>query len=341
MTPLPETWVEAVYSRGIFPLWAAVCVPLTGALPFPVGPALVPVALIALSILSMRTWLRGRREGRSRRALFLAASRRGLLGVSWLYFLFLACWGASYARVPLDRKLQLEERDLSGAEVEELAGAVIEGILRDFTPPDQRDGPAALASARESLLEVFHDWYGERPALSRHVKRLPPGTLMAFGTSGMAFPYTLEPLVDGGLPEVGFLPVATHELVHVAGIAHEGEADFVAAVAGLRARNSYARYAAALRVYRVLRAELSARRRRELDGRLPGGAVTDIQEIQQAYRRREVRRLARIQGQVFDAHLKLQGLEQGVKDYSRAVKFLHAARRQGILTLEPPPAAAR
>jgi hypothetical protein len=146
----------------------------------------------------------------------------------------------------------------------------------------------------------------------------------------MTWPYTLEALVDSGLPESSRLAVATHELAHVAGIAAEGDADFAAAVAGLACGQTYGRYCLELSLHQSFLRELPKGQSREILDRLPERARADLEAQRQAWQRHHRPRLAALQRRVFDAHLRLQGLRDGVRDYSRALGRIVAAVRQNL-----------
>ncbi len=332
--PIPAGWVESIYSQGIYPLITSILVPLTKITSYVLALPFLAILLLTVLIYSIRNWKYHRKSETSKWKAFL----KGNLGIIWLfslvYFLFLLLWGANYRRVPIHEMLHLEERNLTDQQIRQFSEKVVETLNANYIPKGNRKESPAIQSLIASYEKEFGAWKLPYPTLSNEIKRLPKGTLIAFGTSGMYFPFTFEPLVDGALPSVAYIYVSAHELAHVAGVAHEGEADFLAILTGLKAKNSYARYSCLLKLYMKLRNELPKNIRTKMDNRLRPQVAQDIKEIYDAYQVHEVKKLSNIQGAVYDTHLKLQGLEQGINDYSRAIKFLYSAHEKGLFSVE-------
>src|SRR5262249_45073723 len=147
--------------------------------------------------------------------------------------------------------------------------------------------------------------------------------LLSLGNSGVTS-FFLEPHVDGGEPDVAFLSVAVHELAHVAGFCGEADADLLAAVAGLRAEDAFARYAVALRLFRDFASELPREEYQAALGALPDLAREDLKAMDHAARRYQIETLARAQRKIYDSYLRSQGVKAGVREYSFVVKLLIA-----------------
>ena len=333
LAPPPRAWVERWYSQGLFPWIASWLVPAVGGVPF----SLSIFGLVFVSILILvgaaRGWRRRRRIG-ERALRVLAVGARSLIVVSVLiYAAFLIPWGAGYGRERLETRLELGKDAPLAAEVSRWTARLAERIASHLPEPDARSGELALASLQESLESTLQAWNGGTPALPRGVKSLPPGSLLSFGTSGLTVPFFLEPHVDAGLHETEWLTVATHELAHVAGYCAEADADFAAAVAGLNARDSYAKYSVELWLFQKFAAELPEGESRKAHESLPELAREDIAAARKAHSKHRIESFARLQSRVYDAYLRSQRLEEGLREYSIVVRLLVQAERKGIVKL--------
>ena len=103
-------------------------------------------------------------------------------------------------------------------------------------------------------------------------------------------------------------------------------------MAGLSCDDAFARYAVSLRLYSAFSSELDEASREAFRLALPAGARADLQAAREVYSRYLVRALARIQRVVYDQHLRVQGIEDGIANYSRALRLILDADRRGLLT---------
>lgn len=327
LSPPSAAWVEQVYSRGLYPLIAAVLVPVSSFFPFSLTGASL-LLLFAWAVFSLlRSW-----RGRSVRAWLGLWVGRVAAAAIITYGLFLLLWGANYQRQPIETLLGLETvsaRPVTSAEVEAFT-AQLDSILQRTAPQlGRRDGRRALSSLEASLERTVAAIDGHAPTLPRRVKLLPPGTLLSFGYAGITSPFWLEPHVDGGLPEVARLAVSVHELAHVAGFAGEADADTVAMLAGLHASDPYARYAVALRLFGEASAQLPEDVARKFYAALPEVARVDFHTVQRAEARYYSPVFAAPTNAIYDRYLKSQRVVRGVGDYSRTITLLILAERKG------------
>jgi len=331
--PPPAPWVELGYSRGLQPVLASVVIPVGDLFPFPLG-ALLCAAAAAL----MLGWIavdgiRALRGGipLRRRALRWGgvALQAVIIGYAW----FLLVWGAGYRRERLEDRLGLGSARPEEGEIEAWIGSLTGMIRRDLPAPGERDEVRAVTSIRESLVELLREWEGRGRSIPHRLKRLPAGTLLASGTVGMLIPFFLEAHVDAGDLEVGRLQAAGHELAHAAGLCGEADADLAGAMAGLRARDPYARYAAALSVFRDFAQHLPRDAMGKAYAELPAEAVLDLEGIAKNRKSYRADTLARVGRRAYDSYLRSHGLEEGVKEYGRLVELLVRAVRKGIVSL--------
>lgn len=315
--------MEAVYARGLYPGWSRAAVALSGhgALPWTVP--LTAVAGLALAAALLRA------RGRAARAATVA------LAAALAWASFTASWGLLYRRARAPVVLGLTAEAASPAELRALTAWLLERVRADAAaPPDEAAAIAAIGRA----LAAEDGPLGAAPAgrAPTRVKRLPAGTLTTFGYAGIVSPWTLEAHLDGALPPASRVAVAAHELAHVAGLAHEADADLVGALAGLAAEHPYARYATALALLGRALASLPEVERDALRAELPPRAARDLELAREAAERYYRPALARPLGGLYERYLRATGVREGRAAYGAVLELLARAARAGRLEgLEP------
>ncbi len=326
--PTPVLQVESIYSRGIFPRLSSVLIPLTGLMPFSLAGAFlvaVPISLIALLIISRR---RSSKAKSTRVAMntWHWLWRVPLIGFA-IYGLFVTVWGANYRRLPIEEILKLTVNNVSQSDLEGLAQDLLATIKQNVSSPG--DEARAFEAIRASISREVQSVSGVKPTVPTRVKATPPGLLLMIRTSGVVSPFTLEAHVDGALPPTFFLAVAAHELVHTTGFAGEADTDLVAAIAGLKADNAYARYSVALWYFLSTLRDLPSSSQKRLWQDMPKIALEDYRALRKANDAYQFPLAAQFSRAIYNQYLQTQGVEAGVRDYSRIGRLLAAARGQG------------
>jgi Protein of unknown function (DUF3810) len=321
VVPIPNQLVEDVYSRKIFPAFSSVIVRVFDLVPFSVAGVLVIVLPLLLGFLIVRIF-------RSRKSR-LGKSQFGLLwrvplGLLAFYGLFVLVWGANYRRLPIEELLKLRVEDVTAQQVDNLALDLVMTMQR--TANASRDRARAFVSLRAALEKEVEAINGVKPVLPSQVKSPPVGWLLLLETSGVISPLTLEAHVDAALPEPFFLATATHELAHTAGFAGEADTDLLAALAGLRASDSYARYATAITYYARISGDVSDEVQKRLAAKLPLRALEDFKLLREVYAAHQNLFAAQVSRSVYNKYLESQGVSEGIRDYSRITRLLAAAR---------------
>lgn len=319
--PISPAWLEENYSRNFYQTLAGFLVPIMNSVPFSIS----AVALILLPILWLVWTVRSFRQGRFLRSIWRTALLAGIL-----YAIFILNWGMNYGRESIEVQLGLATDSFAETDLQTLVDT-LGAIIRDDVDVE-RDVTAARASLRASLIETVETITGVTPTLPTWAKSLPAGTLIRAGNaSGMISPFTLEPHVDAALSAEYSLAVGTHELAHVAGYAGEADTDFVAALAGLNASDSYARYATALKLWNDAVQQLPEERRTDAVASLPQKAREDLQAMYEPFRRYRLPAwIQNLQGSLYNQYLTSQGVEAGIQDYSRTTTLILAAQRKGL-----------
>lgn len=305
----PVYWLERIYPQLVrFSAW------LTSSLDFSLtiwGIAPVLAMIVLAIVFSVR-----------RGGWRLAAWRIALL-LCVLNAWHTLNWGLNYARQPLHATLALAEAPDEDSQLA-LFEYLLE-VLRD-TVGSAADVPRALESGAAALNELAGP-LGLAANVPHRLVLTPPGLLLRGGVSGFISPLTLEPHVDSALAPYQQVSVGLHELAHVAGIANEGDATLLAAIAGLRAADPFARHAVALQyVYQI---PVPLDRRAELLSLVPGRAERTARSAARSNRDLRSGWYAQLQDRVFEFYLKWQGTADGLADYDNGARQLALAYRHG------------
>lgn len=334
--PIPATLVDEWYTQRIYPLVAATLISATDWTSVPVGLATALLVAVAVLWRAGAAWGRAARNDVPRRRRVFRAALRATLVACLVYLLFVLVWGAGYRRTPIGVTLEFSDQPLQGADVERLAEKCLDVIDRtgkgSGPSPDLHEEIAAIRGAMRALVQRQ---FGFDPPLPTRVKRLPAGSLLGFGTGGTIFPFSLEAHVDQALPDASALAVSAHELAHTAGFNGEAEAELIGILSAWRADAPFARYAAALSVFRRAVAALPQTKRADFMARLPSRAKEDIAALRAAVARHVVEFLATPQRVIYDFFLRSQGVTAGVADYSRALRLAIEADRVGLFVNAP------
>ena len=152
------------------------------------------------------------------------------------------------------------------------------------------------------------DWYFRRTA-----------------TDGMTDPYFLETLISTSLLPFERPFVVAHEWSHLAGMAQEGEANFLAWLACVHA-SPPAQYSGWLFLYSELVAALDEQLRADVRSGLAAGPRADLMAIRERVQRQIDPRLAAAGRRLYDQYLKANRVEEGVESYGQVVKLVLGVR---------------
>jgi hypothetical protein len=301
----PAGWVERGYSRAVFPTISHILSLPADAAPFSwLDPAVMTaLALLIYGIRRRRWWL--------------------LLGVlSGAYLWFFWTWGLNYHRPPVEVRLGIAPAAMTPEDTGRFAETVSQELNRLWPlarQPADFDQTAALASGRVRTVMNRIDG-GDWRAASR-IKRslIGDGWFRIAGIDGVFNPFGHEPLVAGGLlsPELPF--VMSHELAHVRGVSHEGDANLVALLATAASDDPVFQYSGFLQLWLYLRTP----------GRsalLDPGPREDVLAIIRRSTANQVPLARDVQSAVLDLHLKANRVDDGVRNYSRFLALAMASR---------------
>ncbi|MGK0364578.1 MAG: hypothetical protein ACI85O_001635 [Saprospiraceae bacterium] len=330
---LPASVIESVYSRGIFQFIRIVIDNTVGLLTFPTLYLFV-AGLLFLLVRSIRNGIRF--EGSFKQRL-------GRLGWSFLkftsivVFLFLSMWGFNYGRVPIEKQLSFDPKPLEYKELKKefelTTQELIEMRKQISSATDSVLSPDLFPRDAERLIRAdLEKWLAryDFPVRGRVRGRLlrPKGILLSISTAGVYLPWVGEGHIDAGMYEIQFPFVIAHEMSHGYGFTDEGTCNFIAYQAMRESDNPFFRYSAVLG-YWVYLANAVARydfdAYKEFYKTLPLGIRNDRQVIR-AYSDSYPDFMPYFRDAFYNQYLKTQGIEEGMKNYSRVVMLAAAWR---------------
>jgi len=306
---------------------------LTGLLPFSVfevgGIILLLVTLILILTMLMKLITRKMSAGRAIKRLLSI-----LVVYGAIFALFLWLWCAEYYATPFYEGV-LENR---AATLEELSAAT-EYFARganEYSVKVARDeGKHISAEAKEMLANAakavsFTELQEEFPRLSLTgatvVKPMIFSEVMSYlRYTGNYIAVTGEANINVKTP-LGYLPaVAAHELSHSHGIGAEDETNFLGIIAAIGSEDEmyvYSGYLSGLTYLGNALYDAAPERYWEIVGGLTAEVVQDIQDNAEYWKRYEKTRITEKVDEVYDAYLKGNAQEQGLKSYGACVNLL-------------------
>jgi uncharacterized protein DUF3810 len=328
LIPIPAPVVERLYSTRIYLAFQPVVTSLSNRIPV----ALLDLLMAGVSALWIGLAVRDlRRASKPLQALVLIAVRT----IAWsaaIYLVFLATWGLNYRRMRLVDKLPFDAAavtaDAAGAAgglaVDRLNGLHDQAHAQGWPAIDEID-PGLSAAVASAIREVgipraivvgrpkrtVLDWYFRRA-----------------GVDGMTDPFFLETLIAGGVLPFERPFVLAHEWSHLAGIADEGEANFVGWLACVRGSVAD-QYSGWLFLYAELAGAVNGRDRAALAARLGSGPRADLRAIRGRFARDVSPRLSTAGWRIYDSYLKANRVEAGAASYAEVVRLVLGVRLPG------------
>jgi hypothetical protein len=304
----PSSLVERIYSRRLFPTISHIAGWFADSIPFSWTDVwiLVGVFTVVFSV-RQKNW------------------RLPLGLVSAVYLIFFWGWGLNYHRSPIEIRMGLKAVPKpSKEEFSQFLSSTTQAVNRLWTEvaeqqTSQQNSVSMEHEASSRVRAVVGQIDGTDWAAATRIKHSYPADLWfhAAGIDGVFNPIGHEPLLVSGIPSFRLPFVMTHELAHVHGIAGEGDANFVAFLAGIGSADPRFQYSAAFEMWLHLDGSAA-----ELDP----GPRRDLQSYLDLIRSQEIPQLSRIQSAILDSHLKANGIQEGVQSYSKFVALAIATR---------------
>ena len=319
--PLPRPLVEAVYSRGAYPVVRQLVTGLSNRTDLVLFDLLLIGGLVALP--AWWLWRLGRAPRGGRLRVLASLAGRTTAGAAALYLVFLATWGMNYRRVSLAAELGYAESRVTEPALESLTVAAVEQLNRlydatqDQTWPQLADLPGRLGEPFARVQERL-GVSPVAPGLAPRRSVLTPYFRRA-GIDGMVDPFSLQVLVNESVLPFERPFVTAHEWAHVAGFAHEAEANFVAWLTCLEGDDAMRYSAWSFLVPRLLSALPDGTRQR-VGAALGPGPLADFAAVR-ARLSRTIPVVQRNARRLNDRYLRANRVASGVASYGEVVQL--------------------
>jgi hypothetical protein len=326
---------ELVYSRGFF-LIIRVFVDNTWG-------AFMPFAMLYLLFFGLMAWF-------SRIIYLEIKNRKNVNKIQWrknalvnfgnflggFVFFFLFLWGFNYARVPLEKTMGLDVRELSKEELRKEADEIIQICINarneikgsDTFSLKQNFFPEDLETEMRFCLMKVLDSLGY-PTISKVRGRqlYPAGLLYGFNSSGVYMPFTGEGHVESALHILQKPFTLAHEMSHGYGFGDEGTCNFLGFLACMESENPAIRYSGHLTSLRYVFNQLDSAYLYEKKNAISTGMKNDVAAIF-AEMDKYFEFIPGMHAVTYEAYLRMQGIKDGIDNYDRMVLMLAAYRRK-------------
>lgn len=329
LVPIDQRQVERHYSSGGYLGFQRALTSLSNSVPL----AFIDVLLGMLTlVLIVRIVMRVRQVRQSPRG---KPWRRTLRALSWialevavtaanLTIWFSLTWGANYRRVPLRERLDFDRARVTHEAALEMTRTSVRELNRLHPIAHARPWPV-LETLPVALGGAFADVQHAIGQPELALAGRPKSTVMQAwfrwaAIDGMTDPFFLETLVNTDALPIEQPFIVSHEWSHLAGFAHEAEANFLAWVICQRA-DSQAQYSAWLSLYFHLAGGLATADRRAIDADLQDGPRADMRAIIARYQR-SAPRVRVVAWRMYDQYLKANRVPEGIASYDAVVTLI-------------------
>ncbi len=324
--------VESVYSRGVFQAVRYALNAVISFIPFPSLYLWIVVVLVIVIIFFKNIFRK--HQGWTSKLYHFVVSLLAFVGAVVFFFLFL--WGFNYARVPIEKQMGFEPIPLTKEEIFEelqlhtqliidLRNKVLKNDTTAFT---KNNLPPDLETLMRSEVKKTMSNIGYPTAGPLRARSLFKGTLLRISTAGFYLPFTGECNLDAGLHPLQKPYVMAHEFSHGLGIGDEGSCNFIAYLTCRSSDDPFVKYSGTLSFWRSLAIaylQYDNEHYQQYRSKLPPGIIADLDAIN------ENGRLypdifPKFRDATYDAFLQAQGIEEGMKNYSRVILLERAWR---------------
>jgi hypothetical protein len=240
------SFVEAYYSRGIYPYFSTLLRFLFGWIPFSIGDLFIILFSVYLIYMICKFVTTGFKNILSK-VLGLTAF------ISILYFLFYLLWGLNYFREPLYKNLKFKTSSYTDVELVNLTKYLVSKLNESHVAITESDSLSLIVPySNQEIYKLATEGYkklaNDNSLFTYKHGRAKNSLISIFqsynGTSGYLNPFTGEAQVNRLIPKTILPTTTTHEMAHQIGFAAENEANFVGFLAALSNDDPYFRYSA-------------------------------------------------------------------------------------------------
>jgi hypothetical protein len=324
LVPIPASSVERFYSNGAYRALQPALTSLSNRTSF----ALFDALLLGVATLWLAQSVRVAAHRGAVSKKIAVILWHSLVWSAALYVAFLCLWGFNYRRVPLADKLVFRSDTVTDDAARAMADAAVDQMNLLYEAA-QADDAASEEAVHASLAAAFRHAADLVGIPAGHVPARPKRSLLDWyfrraAVSGMTNPYFLEILVASDVLPFERPFVVAHEWSHLAGIANEGDANFVGWLACVRASPG-ARYSGWLFLYQELAGSLNRSDQRAVAARLGPGPLADLRASRERMLKNVSPRLAAAGWRVYDSYLKANRIQAGAASYAEVVRLVLGA----------------
>ncbi len=316
------------YSRTIYPVLVTMISRFWGIFPFSIVEFLLYGGIVLLLFWLIRDF---------RRPLVLV--RNYATTASLLLFLYAACCGVNYYRVPFSSYYiaQMAKGEMTlELNLKEMCLWLTEEVNRARMELDQAEGN--YENAQRKGVAAMKRLAEQYPSLGGYYPQPKPVAiswiLSVQQCSGVYSPFTIEANYNDDMTAYNIPHTICHELSHLRGFMREDEANFIGYLACLGSEDADYRYSGYLLGWIYAGNALAKRdyaAYNQFYAMLDESIIADLEKNSEFWNRYEGE-VAEVQEKVNDAYLKANGQVHGVQSYGRVVDLMlidFACHRKG------------
>ena len=329
VVPISPRLVERAYSTRVFPAMQRALTTASNRVPFAVLDAAVVLVVCLWIVFTLREFrraalLRVQRAPQFGRALVIVLTRT-IVWAAAAYLAFLATWGLNYRRTRLADRVEFRAEAITPEAARSIARAVVHEVNTSYQPAhDAGFAPAGAIDpvlARSFAAAVAATGSGAGVVVGRPKRTLLDWYFRRAAVSGMTDPFFLETLVASDVLPFERPAVVAHEWSHLAGVADEGEANFIAWLACVYGSAAH-RYSGWLFLYQEVLPTLRRDDRAHAAAALDAGPRADLQASRERYLRNVSPRVASAGWRMYDSYLRANRVEAGAASYAEVVRLV-------------------
>lgn len=323
--PYRSSFVERVYSRGIFAVYRVIWDHTISLLPFGVIYGVIILALAyPLSSFFKKIALK---------AKWLLLGKRLIMLISVAVLMFYWLWGFNYKRQSFRDIVQLSSSQPDVTYVLDEYCRVTDSLVAlriELNAAGLDSFHVSEKQLKNDLKRAYKKMglptYGNVRA--RKIK--PKGSLLHISTAGVYLPFAGEGHIDAGLHPITHPFTMMHEMSHGYGWTGEDVCNFLALMAAVNSQNVQVRYSGYFGYWRYLRSQVFQINREDFDifyRAVPQEILRDFKDIN-AYAQRYKDIMPELRDLFYDSYLKSHGISSGLINYSQMIVLTHEWKEQ-------------
>ena len=311
-----STITERIYSRGIYPLIAAVVSFVSQVFDFSLDDSfyflLIATGVLLLGLLLVR-------KIRLRNFLLIVLNALALV-----YVLFYWLWGFNYYRQDLNDRLRIETSAPDSIVFLNQMEKLVVQTNASYVKIDRLEADKIDSLVEKSYQQLAPFLQLDYPSGVRPPKSITLSRFFAkAGISGYFGPFLNEVHINKNLLPVEYPLVLAHEKAHQFGITSEAEANFYAWLVCANSDEPALQYSANLYVLRYFLYEAyRLKGYAEIVAKIDDPVKADFRKIREHWLQLRDEKIDEYASKVNDAYLKTNKVEKGIDDYTGVVKFV-------------------